>query len=103
MDRRISNGALYGLMISLSLGLFFANYKHLTLEDGVEMKEYLPVYEYVISVLRYGAMGTLIGMFIGWRMSKAKYEGPKTYYGEVFLGVIFLTLGMTALSYLLGG
>lgn len=79
-----------------------ANYKTLTFEDGVEMKEYLPVYEYVISVLRYGAIGTLVGMFIGWRMSKAKSDGPKTYYGEVFLGVIFLTLGITTLSYLWG-
>ncbi|MGG0644621.1 hypothetical protein ABE021_11845 [Sporosarcina gallistercoris] len=100
MNKRIRNGALYGFIISIALGLLLANYTATTYEGDLTIITYLPIYDYVVEVLRYGAIGTLIGMFIGWRKNKAEDQGPKTYYGEVFLGVFFLSIGIAALAYL---
>ncbi|REB11579.1 hypothetical protein DVB69_00080 [Sporosarcina sp. BI001-red] len=100
MNKRIRNGALFGLIISIALGLLLANYTATTYEGDLTIIHYLPVYDYVVAVLRFGAIGTLIGMFIAWRKNKAEDEGPKTYYGEVFLGVFFMFSAMAALTYL---
>lgn len=100
MNKRIRNGALYGFIVACAIGLLMANYTSKTYDGDFTIITYLPVRDYVIAVLRYGAVGTLIGMFIGWRKSKAEFKGPKTYYGEVFLGVFFLSLGMATLAYL---
>ena len=102
MNKRIRNGALYGLIISLALGILLANYTATTYEGDFTVITYLPVYDYVIAVLRFGAIGTLIGMFIAWRKNKAEDDVPKTYYGEVFLGVLFLSCGIAALAFLFG-
>ncbi|GKV70334.1 hypothetical protein NCCP2716_28320 [Sporosarcina sp. NCCP-2716] len=102
MNKRIWNGALYGLVISLALGLLMVNYSMKSYKEDLTIINYVPVYDYVVGVLRYGAIGTLIGMFIAWRKNKSEDDGPKTYYGEVFLGVLFLSCGIAALAFLFG-
>ncbi|WP_144036063.1 hypothetical protein [Sporosarcina koreensis] len=100
MNRWMKNGILYGGIIGLALGLLLSKYTMTSYKDEFTIITYLPVYDYAVAVLRYGAIGVLIGMFVAWRKNKAADDGPKTYYGEVFLGVLFLSCGIAALSYL---
>lgn len=77
MEKYIRIGAIYGFFISLALAILLVKYKINTPFDGGYSTEYVPIFDYVMSLLRYSALGALIGMVAGWVMGKKALKGSK--------------------------
>ncbi|MGD7043097.1 hypothetical protein [Jeotgalibacillus proteolyticus] len=66
MEKSIRKGSMYGFLITLALGILLVDYKVTTPFDGGYTTEYVPVFEYSMSILRYSVLGALAGMVAGW-------------------------------------
>ncbi|KIL43236.1 hypothetical protein [Jeotgalibacillus campisalis] len=66
MEKSIRKGSIYGFLISLALGILLVDYKITTGFNGGYTTEYVPVFEYIMSILRYSVLGALAGMVAGW-------------------------------------
>ncbi|WP_026691080.1 hypothetical protein [Alteribacter aurantiacus] len=99
MERTIVKSAVYGFFLTLALAILFVDYR---VVEGPTMT-YVPVYDYVIGILRYSIIGSLIGAVVGWRVWRmgVKKEG-KTYYVEVFAAVFVLAMAAGLVFSLLG-
>ena len=55
---------------------FLVHYKEVTnLGDGVTETSYRPVVEYIVNVLRFGVISSLLGLLTGWFIYKNKRNG----------------------------
>ncbi len=102
MEQSIKKWAIYGFFISLALAILFVDYKVITPFDGGYTTQYVPVYDYIVSIIRYSVLGAFAGIFIGWRFAKRQEDRgnkSKTYYAEVFLGVFFLSIFIGIISF----
>ncbi|HHY74681.1 MAG TPA: hypothetical protein GX497_15920 [Bacillus bacterium] len=72
MEKSIQKWSFYGFLISLALSVLFVDYKIITHFDGGYTTEYVPVYDYVVSLFRYSVLGAIGGIFIGWGLGKGK-------------------------------
>ncbi|MBP1932014.1 hypothetical protein [Ammoniphilus resinae] len=77
MEKCIQKGSFYGFLVCLALAFLFVDYKVITPFDGGYTTEYVPVYDYIVSIIRFGVSGAFIGMFVGWMISKIKNEDNK--------------------------
>ncbi|MEC1722111.1 hypothetical protein P9265_21245 [Schinkia azotoformans] len=62
--------SIYGFLISLALSVLFVDNKVITHFDSGYTTEYVPVYDYFVSIIRYSVIGAFIGLFVGWRLGK---------------------------------
>ncbi|MBM7095078.1 hypothetical protein JSY36_04835 [Bacillus sp. H-16] len=99
MERLIVKSALYGFFLTLAMAILFVDYR---VAEGPSVT-YVPVYDYVMTVLRYSIVGSFIGAVVGWRVyrMRVKKEG-KTYYLEVFAAVFILAMAAGLVFSLLG-
>lgn len=65
MEKYILKGAMYGLLLALGGAILFVDYAIIYDFEGGYSKEYLPVYDYVVKILRTSVVGSLIGAFLG--------------------------------------
>ena len=72
MEKSIKKWAIYGFLISLALAVLFVKYKVNTPFDGGYSTVYVPVYDYIVSILRYSVLGAIVGVFVGWIIGKRK-------------------------------
>lgn len=72
MEKSIRKGSLYGFLITLAVSILFVDYKVNFHFDGGYTTEYVPVYDYIVSILRYSVMGALLGTFVGWVLTYNK-------------------------------
>lgn len=70
MEKNIVKWASYGFVISFGLAILFIDYKIKTPFDGGHTIEYVNVYDYVVSILRYNVIGGFLGAVVGWRLTK---------------------------------
>ena len=100
MEKSIRKGTIYGLLISLALSILFVDYKEITHFNGGYTTEYVPIYDYIVSIIRYSVLGAFAGVFVGWRIGRGqdKANNSKTYYAEVFFGLFFIALFIGIIS-----
>lgn len=72
MEKSIKKWAMYGFLVSLALAILFVKYKVNTPFDGGYSTEYVPVYDYIVSILRYSVIGAFVGTFVGWIMGRRR-------------------------------
>lgn len=73
MEHLLRKSAIYGFFIGIGLAIFFVNYKEVTnLGNGLTETSYLPVIEYIVNVLRFGFLSSLLGLLTGWYLYKNK-------------------------------
>ncbi|MEK4759842.1 hypothetical protein MHH85_06230 [Viridibacillus sp. FSL E2-0187] len=72
MEKSIQKWSVYGFFISLGLSVLFVDYKVNFHFDGGYTTEYVPVYDYIVTILRYSVIGALVGMFVGWALTNNK-------------------------------
>ena len=66
MEKYIRKFAIYGFFVGLGLAIFFVKYKEVTnLDPHTTMTSYVPVFDYVVTVLRVSAGGAIIGGIVG--------------------------------------
>ena len=66
MEKYIRQFAIYGFFLGLSLAIFFVKYKEVTnLDPHTTMTSYVPVFDYVVTVLRVSVGGAIIGGIVG--------------------------------------
>ncbi|MEC1766865.1 hypothetical protein [Schinkia azotoformans] len=70
VEKSIQKWSIYGFLISLALSVLFVDNKVITHFDGGYTTEYVPVYDYFVSIIRYSVIGAFIGLFVGWRLGK---------------------------------
>lgn len=101
MEKSIIKWAIYGFLISLALSIIFVDYKEITHFNGGYSTEYVPIYDYIISLIRYSIFGAFAGMFVGWRIGKGrdKVNKSKTYYAQVFFGVFSIVMLIGIISF----
>ena len=57
----------------MGLAIFLVDYKEVTnLGDGVTETSYLPVVDYIVKVLRFSVISSLLGLLSGWFIYKGK-------------------------------
>ncbi|HSO58347.1 MAG TPA: hypothetical protein VLQ66_08930 [Paenisporosarcina sp.] len=108
MENILRKSAFYGFLLGLGYAILFTKYKEVTdLGEGVSETTYLPVMDYVVTILKYGVWGAVVALLGAWligKRTKENEEAVKTYYLEVFLGIfvcciIFGTLFSLITSY----
>lgn len=72
MEKNIQKWTIYGFLISLALSILFVDYKITFDFEGGHSTQYVPVYDYVISILRYSVVGAFLGMFVGYGLTDNK-------------------------------
>ena len=66
MEKYIRKFAIYGFFVGLSVAIFFVKYKEVTnLDPHTTMTTYVPVFDYVVTVLRVSVGGAVIGGILG--------------------------------------
>ena len=74
MEKTIIKWTIYGFFLALALAFLFVDYKITENYLGGYTTRYVPVFDYVISIIRYSVMGGLAGLVVGGliAMGKAK-------------------------------
>lgn len=72
VEKYIQKGSIYGFLISLALAILFVDYKIISHFDGGYTTAYVPVYDYVVTLIRYSVVGAIVGVFFGWGLYKRK-------------------------------
>lgn len=93
----LKNSAIYGFLSGIGLAILFVNTEVTTeLGDAMTQTVTVPVFEYIVTVLRYGVVGAVVGLlyskFFGKEVAEEKKEKGKTYYLEMFVGVFVLCI-----------
>ncbi|MGG0655802.1 hypothetical protein [Rummeliibacillus pycnus] len=66
MEILLRKGAMYGFIIGLGIAILFVkNEVNRIIGNGVIETTYLTPFEYIIRVLRYGVIGSFIGVLVG--------------------------------------
>ena len=98
MEKFFRKGILYGFLSGVGFGILFVKYKIVESPSaGVRVTDYLPISEYIISILQYGVIGSILGLFccVFLKIKKEKVNTdnkPRTYYIEVFLVVLVVSI-----------
>jgi hypothetical protein len=93
MEKRIRKWGIYGFLLGMAISILFVDYKVTTNIDGGTITNYKPVFDYIISILRYSIIGLFIGFYVGWSVVNrdSKREG-KTYYVAFFFLVFMVAI-----------
>lgn len=72
MEKTIQKWAIYGFLISLGLSFLFVDYQVIYNYNGGYSSEYVPVYDYIVAIIRYSVVGAFVGVFMGWIIGRRK-------------------------------
>ena len=79
LEESIKKWTTYGFLISLALAILFVDYKvTYDVSDTGYSTAYVPVYDYIVSIMRYSVLGAFggmfVGVFVGWRLGRRTSE-----------------------------
>lgn len=77
LEKSIQKWAIYGFFISLALSILLVDYKETYDFDGGYSTVYVPVYDYIVSIIRYSVIGAFAGVIVGWGFGRRIYEDKK--------------------------
>jgi hypothetical protein len=82
LEKSIKKWTIYGFLISLALAILFVDYKvTYDVSDTSYTTAYVPVYDYMVSIMRYSVMGAFegifVGVFVGWELGRRTSEGKQ--------------------------
>ncbi|MGP4039048.1 hypothetical protein ACTWP4_03930 [Gracilibacillus sp. D59] len=94
MEKILRKSSVYGLLFGLVVAIFVISYKDVQVNNGVRHITYMPVFEYIIQILRVGIIGMFLGLFIGWKCYEKKYKSQqeRTYYLPFFFVVFIISI-----------
>ncbi|MBE4909945.1 hypothetical protein IMZ08_18065 [Bacillus luteolus] len=95
MEIILRKSGIYGLVLGLAIAILLVDYKDVSrLGHNGTVTTYKPIFEYIVSILRFGIIGMFVGLLIGWKSyeRKNKTEKKKTYYIEFFIVVFLITV-----------
>lgn len=93
MEKILRKWAIYGFLFGLALSLLLVDNKVITRDQGGSITENKPVFDYILSLLRYSIVSMFLGLYLGWRsMERKKEKKEKRYYLEFFLIVFILAI-----------
>lgn len=93
MEKAIRKTGIYGLVFGLAIAILLVDYKDVSrLGHNGTVTTYTPIFEYIVSILRFGIIGMFVGLLFGWKSyeRKNKSEKRKSYYIEFFVAVFLL-------------
>lgn len=92
MGRNLRKSGTYGFLFGLAIAILIMDYRYVEHYGSFSTTTYMPVFDYILSILRIAIIGMFIGIYIGWNNHEKKHEGQrtKTYYLPFFLGVFLL-------------
>jgi hypothetical protein len=79
----------------MAIAIIFVDYKDVTrVSHGGYVTTYKPVFEYIITILRFGIIGMFIGLFIGWKgyNKNQKTQQEKSYYLTFFFFIFIVSI-----------
>ena len=83
VEKTLIKWAFYGFLFGMAASILLVNYKEIDYFSGGYTTEYKPVFDYIISILRFSIIGLFLGLFVGWKISERKSDKQvKTYYFE---------------------
>ena len=92
MEIRLRKLGIYGFIFGMALSILFANYKEVTIIDEYTVTTTTPLFEYIVTILRFSFLGMFLGIFIGWftfemklEVEEGQVERKKTYYIPFFI------------------
>ncbi|MFJ7746917.1 hypothetical protein [Peribacillus sp. NPDC097295] len=89
MEKNLRKWAFYGFLFGLAVSILLVSNK----VEGGSITQTKPVFDYILSLLRYSISSMFIFLFFGWRMSEGKKDKKeKRYYLEFFLIVFILAI-----------
>ena len=74
MEIRLRKLGIYGFIIGMALSILFVNYNEVTSIDDFTVTTTMPVFEYIVTILRFSFLGMFLGIFIGWYSYEKKRE-----------------------------
>ncbi|WP_035179926.1 hypothetical protein [Alkalihalobacterium bogoriense] len=72
MEKNMQKGSIYGFFLFFAFSVLFVDYKIVTPFDSGYTTEYIYVYDYIVSIIRYSVIGAFVGMFVGIGVSICK-------------------------------
>ncbi|UOQ83977.1 hypothetical protein [Gracilibacillus salinarum] len=100
MENILRKSSFYGLLFGLAIAILVISYKDVQVNNGVRHITYMPVFEYIIQILRVGIIGMFLGLFIGWKGYEKKYKSQqerRTYYLPFFFIVFIISTILMAI------
>lgn len=92
MEISLRKLGIYGFILGLGLSILFVNYKEVTSIDDFTVSTTMPLFEYIVTILRFSFIGMFSGILIGWysyekksKKEEGKVERKKTYYIPFFI------------------
>ncbi|MGE7603497.1 hypothetical protein ACQKL5_13570 [Peribacillus sp. NPDC097675] len=93
MEKKLQKWAFYGFLFGLAVSILLVSNKEVTKVEGGSITQTKPVFDYMLSLLRYSISSMFIFLFFGWRMSEGKKDKKeKGYYLQFFLIVFILAI-----------
>lgn len=93
MEKKLRKWAFYGFLFGLAVSILLVSNKEVTRVQDGSITQTKPVFDYILSLLRYSISSMFIFLFFGWKMSEGKKEKKeKRYYLEFFLIVFILSI-----------
>ena len=93
MEKKLRKWAFYGFLFGLAVSILLVSNKEVTRVQGGSITQTKPVFDYILSLLRYSISSMFIFLFFGWKMSEGKKEKKeKRYYLEFFFIVFILAI-----------
>lgn len=93
MEKTLRKSGQYGLVFGLAVSILFVNYEDIQeVGNGGRLITYKPLFDYILTILRFGIIGMFLGLFIGWKNYEKKHKTQqqgKSYYILAFF-VVFL-------------
>lgn len=67
MEKILRKSAIYSFFIGIGLGILFIKYEQVTRVNSVITEtSYLSLTEYIIMLLKYGVVVSILGLLFGW-------------------------------------
>lgn len=71
VEKLIRKSAIYGFFIGIGIAILFVKYKVVNnLGVGVTETSYVPVVDYIVTVLRFGVVASFLGSLCVWSIYK---------------------------------
>lgn len=93
MEKILRKWAIYGFLFGLALSILLVDNKEITRVQGGSITQNKPVFDYILSLLRYSIVSMFLGLYLGWRsMERKREKKEKRYYLQFFLIMFILAI-----------
>ncbi|MGE7780534.1 hypothetical protein ACQKL0_11280 [Peribacillus sp. NPDC097264] len=80
MEKVLRKWASYGFLLGLAISILLVSNKDVTHVQGGTITQAKPVFDYILSLLRYSIISMFVCLFIGWRSMEGKKEKKERRY-----------------------